>query len=290
MKRHILNLGLAAAVCGALSSCSLDDPQNVNTYTFEVLNHITSSNPEEEVLLTPSSYTFRLDGNKNLISFKCENLIFANASHNITTTDIRYSAQGFATPFQSGSIISFNSGSANVSNGGEAVTDLYGQLNSTAYPAGMLQSTPVVSYKLGSDRTIRTVRSDSYFVGESTISDTTGELLKTNDGVYRLVLNPTTKKAQLALAALPLSGLGDDISLIIRDLPITLTEAGYTIEKEEAIAEVSNNPGDHSWVFRNISIKTTEENLTRIQISLDLDDSQDGRELSISAYVSYTLF
>lgn len=287
MKKVLSILGALTAMA-SLTSCNLDDPKNITTFTFDVLNHISSDNPDEAVLLTPSSYTFRLDGNKNLLRFDTSNLLFDNVNHSFSTSDIRYTTQGFVVPpYQSGTIVSFDAGPNNVSdNGMLSVTDVKGVLNSTSYPAGALQSTPVLSYSI-SGKKVRTLRVDSYFTGQSQVAEEGVDPTVTDRGVYRLVINYQTKKAQLVMGFLPLRSLEEGQSLTLRDLPVTLTPEGYYIEQEEATAELSSNPGDHSWVFRDISFWTTDESLTRASISLTLAEE---KPVTVEATVSYTLF
>lgn len=277
--------------CSTLTSCNLDDPENINTFTFDVLNLISTDGDDENVLLTPSSYSFRLDGNKHLLRIESSNILFDNANHTVSTADIRYSAQGFMTPYQSGSIVSFDTGSSDVSkSGSEPVSEVAGTLNSTAWPADKLTSTLVMSYRLGSNRTVRTLSSNAYFVGESTISGAKGDPVKTGDPVYRVVIDPTTMRAQIAIGFLPLRDLEEKVSLILRNLKVTPKADGYTISSDETVAEVSNNLGDHSWKFTNVEFKTTDETLTRAKISFTLPGEEGEETYNVTAPVCYTLF
>lgn len=271
----------------SLTSCNLDDPENVNTYTFEVLNLITSENSETQPLLTTGKYTFRLDGNKNLMRVETSDLLYNNVNHSFTTKDFRYSPQGFMTEFQTGSYISFNAGSDNVSDGSTTVTNLKGALNSTCYPPGQLQSTPVFSYNIGNDLKVRTLAYNSFFIGETTLKQTGSPEVTTSDGIYQLVINNSEMTATLAISALPLRNLDSKVLIVLKNLPIALSDTGYAIEKDEVTAEVSNNPGDHSWIFKDVSIRTTDESLTRTQIKLTLADET---EVNLTANVQYTLF
>lgn len=279
--------GAAALSCLSLSSCSLDDPENINTYTFEVLNLITPDDPDATPILTPGSYSFRLDGNKSLLQIETSNLLYNNVNYAFTTNDIRYSSQGFVTVLQTGSYVSFDAGQNNVSTGQISVTDLKGALNSTCYPPGQLQSTPVMSYRTGSGLTVRTLLSGEFYLGDTKLTQAGTADIITKDGVYQLVLNYATKTAHFAFGFLPLRDLSDKVSLTLKDLPLTLTDRGYTISAAEVIAEVSNNPGDHSWKFKDIQIATTDENLTRLSIQMTLADETP---VTLSANVSYTLF
>ena len=290
MKKIFPFFGLLA-LCFGVSSCNLDDSTNVNTYTFQVLNHISSTDPDGKVMMSQGSYSFRIDGNNGELRINTDDLLFDNSNHSFTTRDIKYSQKTIISqtrPNLVGNIFSFDAGENNAcDNSYQTVTNLKGTLNSTVYPLGYTQATPVMSYNFGSDWKVRTTRVDAYYDGTTEVTKAGEDPVKADQAVFRVIINAQSMKAQIVMAFLPIRDLKDSDVLTLTGLPVTVTRDGYYIESPEATAIFNLDEGNRTWVFRNISFRTTSDDLTSAKLTMTLADDP---EVTINADVSYTLF
>lgn len=292
MKKHLLLI--IPAVATLCTGCNLDDPENISSYHYKTLNLITAIDPDSDIspLLTESTYDLSLNESGHTLTMVTKDLLFDNATHTVETQTLRYSAQGFIAGTQTGSFVTFLSDADISALAGSTITSLRGQLNSTLYPAGSLQSTLVVSYILDDTRRVRTLRADSYFCGTSSVTAPDGTVTATEEGVYRLIINPSSKTAQLVFGRIPLP-LSDSApeSISLASLPLDLSSEGYSITSDAPQIAVPDN-GDASqtegWSVTDLNLRTSDSSLTTLLVSFSLT-SPSGETAKVRSQVRYTL-
>lgn len=289
IKNITLGLLLGAMSMG-LSSC-LGDPENKSSFSVNVSNMIFPDNPAEEVSVDQNcTYNIALDGVNNTITIGTSTLSLDGKNNvSFTTNEMKgLVASVSSMGYQSGS---FANGQAHLSNG-EEITRLGGYFTTVVAsyavagdPFPITTSVPmlVMSYRTN-NALIRTFSTDAFFQGQTKTTYAFGgqeQSFVTDEAVYRVKFSSDMKKANVVLYNIRFaSQMSRPLqAVVLKDVPVTLSCAGYTLEISDCIPEMLESGAltpYPSYTFDSFKLMSVSDDLTQISCEYVVNGSFKG--------------
>lgn len=285
MKKITVSLCLAALTVALTGCLGNDDVQNVSTVSRAVLNHLSPVDGEGDVIVSRGEYTLRFDNVKNLMVVSTTSLRYNNSDHSFTTSDLSFHAGMYNLGGYAGQVFQWRGNEGNTAVAGSpTITGMTGKLTDLYYFDNVLDipglgtmnnsllSRLVLDYTYDNRYRVSTFYPDMMFAGEtSTTTSADADPYKSTDPRYRIVFDWENNKATMIIYQAKFSANMPTLSAImVKDLPVEWTSAGYVISGEDIQAfSVENGqatpvPG---FPFTSLRVESDEADMTGVKIN-----------------------
>lgn len=306
MKKSKLFLSAAVIPALLLTGCNLDDPENIDSMDFNVMNHISPLDSSDEAVIEEGQYSFTLDMNKG-------NLFFRNTGFKTVQMGTSFACK--TTPFKlstitdetlMGSLYSFSmAGDAQSSNSGLSLSNLSGKISSLSISGGgvivpgypMVSNTTnqlVMKYTLSDKYVVRTFNGDALYGGQTVTTDDSGVGFTSDKMIYRVKIDPANKKAALIIyeckfsESMPMTLK----AIVLENLTLNVTSTGYVITGNNLTPmlpegeELSPFPG---FMFEDVNVTTVDSDLTTIKVDYSVRNVRAGSKYTGEFEGSYVV-
>lgn len=275
------NLFLIGAGILMFASVSCDrETTSVQTNTIQLCSLVTSLDGNEDVTVSETSYTLKLDYGNNTLSTSTTNLEVGGNKYSFATDEIPGKN---SYDEKHGNVLKVSSPSAGMAsgNGQLPISDFTCEIYSAAqyelpYIPNMNISTgiyqPVIlGFNLGNYK-VRTFQKDVFFTGqtETEFRTQSGELsnFSTKGTMYRVIMDVDKKKATVIIYQAKFAEqMPEQKVMILNDLDLSFSSAGYTVSGKDIIPSVvegvSATPNDN-FPFTTFQFSTTGDKLTNV--------------------------
>lgn len=285
MKKSLL-LPLAALL--SLSACNKES--NFETVgTYYVANLITPADESKDSYATSGEYSIKMVNN-NVASIAATNLYIGGMSQQFTTGPLQTQALTY-TSGMAGTVVGFSGSSGQL--GSMPITDITGYVsgafNYIALQVPDMSYTPVtnygpllfMNYNIGSDYSVSTFCSDSYFSGESErtlLLNGSYQTMKVNS-YYRVKFNAAYTKADLVLYNVRFSSSQADAfpSVRLKDLDVKFSKGAYSLSGTDIVPIVTEDlkgVAKPEYTISNVKVESLPENLAGISLSYALANGE----------------
>lgn len=274
-----------------LTGCN-KDASFEETYSYKTYNIIYPINSTRKPSVGYGNYKFHFIDNLPE-SFTISDLYIGSEEYSLTVSGFT-SRSGFT---DNGSLFEFSGGKGSLSNGLQ-VNDLHGCVTGIVnYAMDSVIGIPPISpdeygphcfidYKLGDKYLVKTIFRDIYFKGTTnTWYNYKGEekTYMNSEILYRIVFNSTFDKADLVIYKGKFAEEQPTQAvykyLLLKDLPVVLKDGGFTIEGDNIVPlypEGDQLEMQPRFVFNDIKIKNTSDNLSKINITYNVAGQYKG--------------
>lgn len=295
----ILPIAAASLLLLAPACNKENDFKSERTLVYTALNLLTPSSESEPSFITSSTYNFHLVAPDDVITTECENFVIGNSTQTLAIPSTSFKVRQFAD----GELIEYfaPSGSLNGQNG--LISNFNCKLSSLFYRSegnvpGVDNSKkydPVViaQFNIGSRYAVATFQSDVTYRGITTTTFSyQGQdmVYKTKAGSYRVVINPSTMKADVVLYRVKFAEQAPALILVLKDLDVKLGRNGYTISGTDVVPGQQDGnmlTPNTSFPFETFTLTTVSDDLTKIQIDYTVRNKAMEDKVGNGARVVY---
>ncbi len=299
MNNKILCGVVAAASILSLGSCNSDDPIYETTRLLSCVNLITPRNANEPSIVSEGAYSCHLI-DTDYIEVSSDMLYYKGAQHTLRIPKVGMDVSLYAE----GDHITFSSstgtvdGSIPVSSFNGLISGLYYRIPSKipAVSATDVYTSPffIAQYEIGNEYSVATFQKDATYGGTTTTAfefQGQSQAYESNEGYYRVIINPVTKKADIILYNVKFAEQSPQLILVLKDLDFEAGRGVYTVSGADVVPGMPDGSmltPNESFPFESFRLETVSPDLTKIEINFTVRNKGMEEKLGNGVKVYYT--